>query len=206
MRPRRRSCRAIGAARARSSPTWCAPSFPCMRQFGGVVPEIAARAHVEVLDQAIAQGARRRQARLGVDRRRRRDSWPWLDRRPDRRRGDGKGHCARTRTSLRRCQSSRGACVDPGPDPWASAFLTSCCSSPADTRSCSSSRASATTRVSGRRWTTRSAKPSTRPPSCSGLAIRAARRSRPWPSGAGATSRCRGRCSAGRSRISRLPD
>ncbi len=56
------------------------------------------------------------------------------------------------------------------------------------------------------RWTMRSAKPSTRRPSCSASAIPAARKSRSMPRVAAQPSSCRARCSGGRSRISRSPD
>ena len=56
----------------------------------------------------------------------------------------------------------------------------------------------------GTTWTTPSAKPSTRPRSCSASAIPAGRRSRRRPRAATRrASRCRGRCTAGPSRISR---
>ena len=58
-------------------------------EFGGVVPEIAARAHVELLDVLIAEALT--EARLGFDddRRRRRHGGTWADRRADRRRHHG---------------------------------------------------------------------------------------------------------------------
>ena len=40
---------------ARSCPTWCCRRSSEHAAFGGVVPEIAARAHVEALDRIIAK-------------------------------------------------------------------------------------------------------------------------------------------------------
>ena len=67
--------------------------------YGGVVPEIAARAHVELLDAAISQALARSRARLWRDRRGRRSGRPRPDRRTDRRRDHGQGDRARPAAS-----------------------------------------------------------------------------------------------------------
>ena len=45
---------ARGRARRDPAPTWCCRRSPSIAAYGGVVPEIAARAHVEALDHLIA--------------------------------------------------------------------------------------------------------------------------------------------------------
>ena len=42
-------------AAARSCPTWCARSLICTRSMALVVPEIAARAHIDLLDAETVQ-------------------------------------------------------------------------------------------------------------------------------------------------------
>ena len=59
--------------------------------FGGVVPEIAARGHVDRLDAIIAQGARRRRPDSRRHRRRRGSRRARPDRRRHRRADDGQG-------------------------------------------------------------------------------------------------------------------
>ena len=152
-------------------------------EFGGVVPEIAARAHVELLDVLIAEALT--EARLGFDE------------------IDGVAATAGPGligglivgvTTGKAIALARGlpfiavnhleahALTPASPMAWA--FPISCCSSRADTRSFSSSRTSANTRASARPWTMRLARLSTRRRSCSASTIPAVRRSRRPPSAA----------------------
>ena len=50
--------RGADGARPHPRPTSCARSGSSIARFGGVVPEIAARAHVECLDEIIAEAMR----------------------------------------------------------------------------------------------------------------------------------------------------
>ena len=86
------------------------------RRYGGVVPEIAARAHVECLDEIVAEAMR--EAGLGLRRARRRggDGRAGADRRPAGRRCHRQGHRARAQAAPRRRQSSGGACAHRRPD------------------------------------------------------------------------------------------
>ena len=67
------------------------------RRYGGVVPEIAARAHVECLDEIIAEAMREAGIGLAAPRRGGRDGGARPDRRPAGRRGDGEGDRAGAR-------------------------------------------------------------------------------------------------------------
>ena len=174
--------------------------------FGGVVPEIAARAHVEIIDLLIARALKRAQSRgQGSGRRggRGRSGPDWRRaRRPD----GGQGRGVGVRQAFRRRQPPRGACADRAPDGEASPSRFSCSSPRAGIRRSSRSRASATTTGSARPWTTPSAKRSTRPPNCWGCPFPAGRRSRRRRKAAiPRDSRCPGLCSAGRTPIFRCP-
>ena len=84
--------------------------------FGGVVPEIAARAHVDLLDGIVAardEGSRRRLCAAVGGRGRRR---PRPDRRRDRRPHHGEGDRDGARHAADRGQPSRGARADAAAD------------------------------------------------------------------------------------------
>ena len=108
------SARATG--RGGSCPISCARRPRSTPPFGGVVPEIAARAHVDVLDGIIDardEGSRRRLcAAFGGRRRRRPRPDRRRDRRPDHREGDRDG----ARHAADRGQSSRGPRADAAAD------------------------------------------------------------------------------------------
>ena len=84
--------------------------------YGGVVPEIAARAHVEIVDMLIARALAQGRRRGERPRRRRRGRGAGPDRRragrPDGRQGDRAGD----RQAADRGQPPRGACADRAPD------------------------------------------------------------------------------------------
>ena len=148
------------------------------RPFGGVVPEIAARAHVEALGPLI-EGAL---ADAGQDagRRRcdRRDRRAGADRRRHGRAADGQGAGAGGGQAAGRGQPSRRPCAVAAARRsrrWP--FPICCCSSRAAIASCCWSRASGAIAGSRRRSTMPRARRSTRPPSCSASAFPAARRS-----------------------------
>ena len=174
--------------------------------FGGVVPEIAARAHVEVLDRIIAQGHARGRARLRRDRRRRCSRGARTDRRrhrrPDHRQSDRAGQ----QEAADRDQSSGSACAHRAADRRDAVSLLPV---PRLRRPHPNRRRARRRRLraaSAPRWTTPSARPSTRPQSFSDSAIRAARWSRKRPRTATRRDlRCRGRCMDARTPISRFP-
>ena len=174
--------------------------------FGGVVPEIAARAHVELLDGLIARAMD--EAKIGF--------------------ADLDGVAAAAGPGLiggvivglttakaialvhaqaaARGQSSRSACADRRGSSRRSTFRTACFSPPAAIPSSSPCTASATTRGSAPRSTTRSARRSTRSRNCSACPIPAGRRSSaPQRQAMPRVSHCRGRCSDARMRIFRCP-
>ena len=143
------------------------------RRYGGVVPEIAARAHVECLDEIVGRGHARGRHRLPPPRRRGGDGRAWPDRRPAGRRDDGQGDRAGARparwwrsTIWRRTRS-------PSASPRGCGRPICCCWSRADTPSSSSCTMSAATSGSAPPSTTRWARPSTRPRSCWAWAFRA---------------------------------
>ena len=80
--------------------------------YGGVVPEIAARAHVEVLDTIIARAMIEANAALRLARRRRGGGRPRPDRRRHRRAHHREGDRAGRREAADRGQSSRSARAD----------------------------------------------------------------------------------------------
>ena len=92
---------------------------------------------------------------------------------PDRRRhcraDDRQGHCARARQAADRRQSSRSACADGAAHRRRRRFPIACFSPPAAIPKSSPCAASAIMCGSAARSMTRSARPSTRPRSCSGL-------------------------------------
>ena len=202
-RPRPPSCAAATTAAARSCPTWCARSSQLHRRFGGVVPEIAARAHVELLDGSSPGDAPRRGSASATSTRSPRRPGPGLI-------GGlivgvttAKAHRAGARPAAGRGQSSGGACADRGPDRGLALSLSAAAGLG---RPHPALVVTDVGRYGGSAppWTMRWARLSTRRPSCSASA---------YPGGpaveqaAAAASRsaslCRGRCSGGRSRISR---
>ena len=118
--------------------------------FGGVVPEIAARAHVEALDRVIAAAMREAGARLRRHRRGGGDRRAGADRRGDRRPDHGQGDRARRGQAARRGQPPRRPRADGAADRRARRSPISSSSSPAGTPSSSRSRASANTGASAR--------------------------------------------------------
>ena len=84
--------------------------------FGGVVPEIAARAHVEALDLIIAKAMGEAKCTYRPDRRHRRRRRPRTDRRRHRRADHGQGDRAGQEQAADRGQSSRSACADRAAD------------------------------------------------------------------------------------------
>ena len=143
---------------------------------------------------------------LQRDRRHRGGRGPRPDRRRDRRPHHRQGDRAGQRQAADGDQPPRGPCADRAADGGDRNFPIACSSPPAATPRSWRCAASAITPCSAPRWTTPSARPSTRPRSCWGSAIPADRRSRrkrraATPRG----SRCRGRCTAAPSRIFRCP-
>ena len=144
-------------------------------RFGGVVPEVASRRHLELVAPGDPRGARRGGRDARRRRARRRHGRPRADRRAARRRlgrqgaGVGEGPAARAgrppararRVALPRARSR-------------SSRRSSACSRPAGTRCSSTSATAAATARSGRRSTTRPARRSTRARACSASATRAA--------------------------------
>ena len=84
--------------------------------FGGVVPEIAARAHVEILDLLDRPRDARGRLRLQRSRRHRGGGRPRADRRRDRRPDHRQGDRAGAGEAADRRQSSRGACAHAAAD------------------------------------------------------------------------------------------
>ena len=146
--------------------------------FGGVVPEIAARAHVEALDLIIAKAMAEAGRTLRRHRRRRGRRRPRPDRRRHRRAHHRQGDRAGRREAADRGQPSRGARAHRPAHRRRRRSPIACSSPPAATPRSSPCAASATMCGSAPPSTTPSAKPSTRPRSCSASAIPAARRSR----------------------------
>ena len=133
-RPRPPSSRAPPTAAAASSSNVVRAQWEEHRRYGGVVPEIAARAHVECLDEIIAQAMR--EAGIGFA-----DldavavtAGPGLIGGLLVGRDDGQGHRAGARPAAGRGQSSGGARADGRPDRRACCRPTCCCWSPAATR------------------------------------------------------------------------
>ena len=172
--------------------------------FGGVVPEIAARAHVDALDRIIAKALADAQPFDRRDRRGGGGRGPRPDRRCHRRADHRQGDRDGRRQAADGDQPPRGACAD------GAAHLgrpVSLLPVPRLRRPHPDRRGagrSATTRCSAPPRTTRSARPSTRPRSCWGWAIRAARRWRRKRCGEIRRGLlCRGRCRGGPSRTFR---
>ena len=177
-RPPPRWSSATTTGRARSCPMSCCRRSTSMPPFGGVVPEIAARAHVEALDRVIAKAMADAGASFDEHRRRRGGGRARPDRRRHRRADHRQGDRAGQRQAADRGQPSRGACADRAADRRRRRFPIACSSPPAATPRSSRCAASATTCCSAPPSTTPSARPSTRPRSCSASAIPAGRRSR----------------------------
>ena len=164
-------------AAARSCPTSCCRRSPSMRAFGGVVPEIAARAHVEALDLIIATAMAEAGRELQRPRRRRGGRGSGADRRRHRRADHRQGDRAGAREAADRRQSSRGACADRAAHRRNVIPLLPV---PRLRRPHPDRRGARRRRLRAPRHhasTMRSARPSTRPRSCSASAIRAGRRS-----------------------------
>ena len=104
------------------------------RPFGGVVPEIAARAHVECLDVLVREAMREADAGFGDLDGRCRDIGARADRRTDRRRHHRQGDCAGARAAVHRRASPRGARADGGPHRGRARRPICCCSFPAGIR------------------------------------------------------------------------
>ena len=131
-RDRRRPWSALGRRPRRgSSPIVVLSQIDEHAAFGGVVPEIAARAHVEALDGLVEAALRRRGRAPRRHRRDRRHRRPRPDRRPAGRADDGQGDRRRCRQAAPRDQPSRGPCADGAADRRRWPFPTCCCSSPA---------------------------------------------------------------------------
>ena len=84
--------------------------------YGGVVPEIAARAHLDSLDRLIRRALAEADCGDRRSRRHRRHRRARPDRRRHGRRDHRQGHRAGRRQALRRRQSSRSPCADAAPD------------------------------------------------------------------------------------------
>ena len=146
--------------------------------YGGVVPEIAARAHVEVLDTDHRQGDDRGERRAstlldGVAA----AAGPGLIGGVIVGLTTAKAIALVRREAADRGQSSRSACADRAAHRRRPRSPIACSSPPAATPRSSRCSTSATTCGSAPRSTMRSARPSTRPRSCSASPIRAGRRS-----------------------------
>ena len=173
------------------------------RDYGGVVPEIAARAHLEVIDRVVARAMDDAGIRVGRAGRGRGDRRAGADRRRHRRRDDRKGDRRRARSPLLRGQPSRSACPHATADGCRRLPLS---------RAAGVGRALPIRRGRGggappaarhHRSTTRWARPSTRWARCWGSAIPAvprwsARQRRETQT----ASRCPAPCAAGRVAIS----
>ncbi len=147
------------------------------RPYGGVVPEIAARAHLDHIDRAHRARARRsrhahRSARRRGGRRRARP-----DRRPHRRLDGGKGHRLGGREAVHRGQPSRSPCARRAALARCRLSLSIAAGVRRPHRSSWCAPGSAATASSAPAATTPPARPSTRPPSCWGSATPAGRRS-----------------------------
>ena len=174
--------------------------------YGGVVPEIAARAHVEVLDQLIARALEKSGVKAGELDGVAAAAGPGLIGGVLVGLSAAKGVARRGGQAVPGGQPSGSARADPAHRRARSTFPICCCSPRAAIRRSSRSRASANMCGSARRWTTPSARPSTRRPSCSASAIPAARRWRRRRARATwSASPCPARCWAGRTPISRSP-
>ena len=147
------------------------------RPYGGIVPEIAARAHLDHLDPVIARALAEAGIGFGDLDARRRDRRAGADRRRHRRRHGGQGDRLRARPALRRGQSSRRPRADARG--WSTTvefpFLLLLVSG----GHCQllASKASAATAGSAPPSTTPPARRSTKAPSCWASAIPAGRRS-----------------------------
>ena len=174
--------------------------------FGGVVPEIAARAHVEALDLIIARAMQ--------------EAGKSFDELDGIAAAAGPGLIGGVIVGLTTAKAIALVCEKPliavnHLEAHAlTARLTDAVSFPyclflasgGHTQIVAVLRRRRVCAASAPRWTTRSAKPSTRPPSCSVSAIRAARWSSARPPWAMSdVSRCRARCTAGRTLTSRSP-
>ena len=174
------SCDETAVALVRADRTvLSAPLFSQLAEhapYGGVVPEIAARAHVEKLDLLIDQAMRRGRHRLRRPRRGggHRRSGP--DRRPHGGPADRQDDRACPRPAAGGREPPRGARADRPVRGRRSTSPICCCWSPAAIASSSRSRALAATACSAPPSTIRSARRSTRSRRCWGSAIRAGRR------------------------------
>ena len=106
------------------------------RPYGGIVPEIAARAHLDHLDGLIARALA--EAGVGFERSRggRGDRRAGPHRRRHRRRHRGQGHRLGARAALHRGQSPRRPCAEPRGSPTMWRFPICCCWSRAAIASC----------------------------------------------------------------------
>jgi hypothetical protein len=107
-RDRGRGRRATAGARI-SAPISCSRSLAEHAPYGGVVPEIAARAHLDHLDGLIRAALDEAGARARRSRRRRRRRRTGADRRVDRRHDGGEGHRLGGRKTVCRGQPPRSA-------------------------------------------------------------------------------------------------
>ena len=169
---RRRTGRSAG-----SWPTSSTASSTEHRRFGGVVPEIAARAHLEQLDGLVAEALAEAGARPRRSRRHRRHRRAGPDRRRDGGRDDGQGDGLRARQAVPRRQPSRRPCAVGAADRRRGVSLSAAAGVGRPLPAADGARRRATSRGSAPRSTMRSANASTRPPSCWASAFPAARRS-----------------------------
>ncbi len=176
------------------------------RPYGGVVPEIAARAHLDVLDALIAKALADGRDRLSRPRRRRLHRRAGPHRRRHRRDDGGEGDRARPRQEARRGQPSRGPCAHRAPDRRRRLSLSPAARLrrplPAPHRR--GRRALCQARHDDRRRGGRGLRQdgeAARP----GLSRRAAARARGAGRAIPRASRCRGRSRAGRAATSRFP-
>ena len=174
--------------------------------FGGVVPEIAARAHVEILDRLIAQHhARSRASRFPQLAAVAATAGPGPDRRPDRRPDDGARDRLGAPPAAARDQPSGGPCADRAADRRRRFPLPSAAGLGRPLPAPGGRGRSGATGGSARRSTTRWARRSTRPPRCWGWAFRAGRRSSRRRGRDRRATICRARCGASRAATSRSP-
>ena len=137
--------------------------------YGGVVPEIAARAHVEALDTLVEEALLRAGVTLRRYRRDCRHQRPGPDRRPARRADDRQGDRPRLRQTALCGQSSRRPCADGAADRRARLSLSDAAGFRRPYAAYPGARMSASTSAGARRSTMRWEKPSTRRRSSSGL-------------------------------------
>ena len=145
-------------------------------QFGGVVPEIAGRAHLELIMPVVARAIVEAGVDDAPDRRRGRDGRARARRLAARRGGGRQGAGADVGRALRRRQPPRGAPLrrlPGGARPRAAPRRAAGVGRPHDARR--DARTTASTASSGRRSTTPPARPSTRWPATSASATPAAR-------------------------------